>query len=318
MDKHKEQFLEIYNSLDFHKIKDHPNILIAANFWESDRYCAAISFYKFMRAIDDMIDNHKAENKFIDSVYRKEFLVNVNEWLGKIMISDECNPLKKELPELVERFRIPLWPMEAFARSMIYDINNDGFPTLDSFLEYSQGASVAPASIFVHLNSLQKVDNHYEEPPFDVKWASIPCAIFSYIVHIIRDFQKDQLNNLNYFADELIMKNNLTRKDLHEFSEGKPVNDNFRNLISQYYQLAEEYRIRTWDIISEIKPFLGPRYQLSLDIIFNLYLMVFERIDIKNGKFTSEELNPTSEEIKGRVYETILKFEQVNPIFINR
>ncbi len=28
--------------------------------------------------------------------------------------------------------------------------------------------------------------------------------MFSYLVHIIRDFQKDQLNNLNYFADESI------------------------------------------------------------------------------------------------------------------
>ena len=104
--------------------------------------------------------------------------------------------------------------MEAFAKSMIYDINNDGFPTLKAFLEYSEGASVAPASIFVHLNSISKTDGNYINPPFDVKWAATPCAIFSYLVHIIRDFQKDQLNNLSYFADDLIVKNKLTRKKL--------------------------------------------------------------------------------------------------------
>jgi hypothetical protein len=37
--------------------------------------------------------------------------------------------------------------------------------------------------------------------------------------------------------------------------------------------------------------------------------MVFERIDIKNGKFTTEELNPTSEETKDRVYNIILNFK---------
>jgi hypothetical protein len=36
--------------------------------------------------------------------------------------------------------------------------------------------------------------------------------------------------------------------------------------------------------------------------------MVFERIDIKNGTFSTAELNPTAAEIKQRVYETILGF----------
>jgi phytoene/squalene synthetase len=189
---------------------------------------------------------------------------------------------------------------------MIYDINNDGFPTLDSFLVYAGGASVAPASIFVHLNGLQKINGQYVPPQFDVKWAATPCAIFSYLVHIIRDFQKDQLNNLSYFADDLIIKNSLSRKALREFADGRPVNNNFRNLIKQYYSLADEYRLKTYDIIKEIGPPLEPRYQLSLEIIFDLYLMVFERIDIRNGKFTTEELNPTPEETRERVYKTII------------
>ena len=44
-------------------------------------------------------------------------------------------------------------------------------------------------------------------------------------------------------------------------------------------------------------------------IIYNLYLMVYERIDPDNGNFTTEELNPTAEEIKARVYQTIIEFE---------
>jgi phytoene/squalene synthetase len=308
MNSIREKFLEVYNSINFHEIIDHPNILIAANFWEADRYCAAKTCYKLMRAIDDLIDNYKAKNKSIDVSERKEFVAQVDEWLKMVIISKECNPLQGELIDTIEKFRIPLWPIEAFAKSMIYDIYNDGFDTLEAFLEYSTGASVAPASIFVHLNGLQKINLHYQIPPFDVRWAATPCAIFSYLVHIIRDFQKDQLNNLNYFADDLIIKNHLSRKDLHEFAEGRPVDINFRNLIGQYYTLADEYRSNTYKIIKEIRPMLEPRYQLSLEIIFDLYLMVFERIDIQKGKFTSEELNPTSDETKKRVYETIMNF----------
>lgn len=194
---------------------------------------------------------------------------------------------------------------------MIYDINNDGFPTLKAFLEYSEGASVAPASIFVHLNSISMKEGNYLDPPFDVKWAATPCAIFSYLVHIIRDFQKDQLNNLSYFADDLIAGNNLTRGKLYEFAAGKPVDRKFRNLIAHYYKLADEYRIKTHYIIKEISPLLEPRYQLSLAIIFNLYLMVFERIDLVHGKFTTEELNPTPDETRDRVYKTIMDFTEI-------
>ena len=70
---------------------------------------------------------------------------------------------------------------------------------------------------------------------------------------------------------------------MHEFAHGKPVDRNFRNLMRQYYELADEYRIKTYDIIKEIRPLLEPKYQLSLEIIFDLYLMVFERINLKNG-----------------------------------
>jgi phytoene/squalene synthetase len=308
MNSQRDMFLEIFNSIDFEKIKDHPNILIAANFWDNDRFCAAKTCYKLMRTIDDLIDNHKGKNKLIAIDERKEFVANVDDWLKMIIISNECNPLQAELKETVEKFKIPIWPMEAFAKSMVYDIYNDGFPTLESFLEYANGASAAPASIFVHLNGLSKVNGHYENPPFDVKWAATPCAVFSYLVHIIRDFQKDQLNNLSYFADDLIAKNGLTRKDLREFAEGRPVNDNFRNLIKQYCALADEYRITTYDIIKKIRPALDPRYQLSLEIIFDLYLMVYERIDLKNGTFTTEELNPTPGETRERVYNTIMNF----------
>jgi phytoene/squalene synthetase len=308
MNSQQDHFIEIFNSIDFHRIKDHPNILVAANFWESDRFCAAKTCYKFMRAIDDMIDDHKAKNKLIAPDERESFESNVEEWLKMIIISEECNPLQGELIGTIEKFRIPLWPMEAFAKSMIYDINNDGFTTLKAFLEYSEGASVAPASIFVHLNGISNVNGKFTDPPFDVKWAATPCAIFSYLVHIIRDFQKDQLNNLSYFADDLIENYNLSRKKLREIAEGKPANKEFRNLINHYYQLADEYRLKTYDVIKVIKPLLEPRYQLSLEIIFNLYLMVFERIDVNSGEFTTEVLNPTPDETRKRVYETIMNF----------
>jgi phytoene/squalene synthetase len=305
---YREQFIEIFNSIDFEKILDHPNILIAANFWENERYCAARICYRLMRNIDDLIDNHKANNRVIASEERTDFETNVNDWLRMIIITEECNPDQVEMKKIIERFRIPLWPLEAFAKSMIYDINNDGFLTLETFLEYANGASVAPASIFVHLSGLTQKDGQFLDPSFNVKEAATPCAIFSYIVHIIRDFQKDQFNNLNYFADNLIEKNGLTRNDLRNIAHGSRVTNGFRNLINEYYTLADKYRRETADIVKQIRPLIEPRYQLSLEIIFDLYEMVFERINIEKGNFTTFELNPTPDETKQRVWDTINKF----------
>ena len=305
---YRKQFLQIFDSIDFDSIIDHPNILIAASFWDNDRYCAAKTCYRFMRKIDDLIDNHKAANTRIAPEERKAFLTDVGQWLKMVVISDDCNPEKEALIKTVERFRIPLWTLESFARSMIYDINNDGFRTLEDFIEYSQGASVAPASIFVHLSGLKQDGDGYREPEFDVREAATPCAIFSYLVHIIRDFQKDQLNNLNYFADDLVAKNGLSRQDLNDIAHGSQVTAGFRDLIREYRAIADKYRRETLEIMKRIGPLMEPSYRLSLEIIFSLYLMVFERIDPENGSFISAELNPSPSETTERVFETIMNF----------
>jgi phytoene/squalene synthetase len=302
----QEKYLEIFESIDFEQIKDHPNILIAARFWDERRYGAAKSFYKFMRAIDDLIDNHKAVNKVISEGEKHRFTAEVENWLKVIMNGNSDTPLQAELTETFKMFRIPAWPLEAFADSMIYDIQNDGFPTMSDFLEYASGASVAPAAIFVHLAGLRELDHKYSAPAFNVKEAATSCAIFSYLVHIIRDFQKDQLNNLNYFADDLIEKHGLNRADLLTIAKGGPVTPGFRGLMAEYYLMADEYRKKTFDCIRAIWPYLEARYQLSLEIIFELYLMVFERISIEKGLFTTAELNPTPAESKERVHKTIL------------
>jgi phytoene/squalene synthetase len=303
----REQFTGIFESIDFEKIVDHPNILIAANFWDNERYCAARTCYKFMRALDDLIDDHKAANKGIAEADRDLFTGRINEWMGLLQAGSEspfsCNDLK----DTVERFRIPLWSLEDFAGSMLYDVTHDGFATLDDFMQYSVGASVAPASVFVHLAGVQEREGRYYDPPFDVRSTAEPCALFSYLVHIMRDFQKDQLNNLSYFADDIMARHGLTRKNMLEMAQGAPLTEGFRAMMREYMDIADKYRLKTLAVMEQVCPQMEPRYRLSLEIIFNLYLMVFERIDPDHGTFTAEELNPTPAETRERVRGVILR-----------
>jgi len=303
-------YTEVFHSIDFEKIIDHPNILIAARFWDEERYQAAKVCYKFMRAIDDLIDNYKTEHKTIAIEDKAQFEREVNTWINTILSASENSPTQNEIIQTVQRFHIPAWPLEAFAKSMIYDVYNDVFPTLQHYLDYASGASVAPASIFVHLCGLKKENNQYIAPKFDVKQAATPCAIFSYVVHIIRDFVKDHTHNLNYFPDDLMAKNGLNRENLLAMANGAEITSGFREMIRELYAVADDYRQKTYEVMQSIKPQLEPRSQLSLEIIFSLYLMVFERIDIENGTFTTEELNPTPQEIKEQVWKVMEEFNK--------
>jgi phytoene/squalene synthetase len=298
---------DILESIDFEKINDHPNILIAARFWEDDRYNAAKTCYKFMRSIDDMIDDHKAHNSTLTSKEKQLFTGKVNDWISSLEQSSSNDPLVKEVIDTISWFKIPLKLFHNFAKSMIYDINNNGFATYNDFLKYAEGASVAPASLFVHLCCLRKEDGEYIPPEYDITEIARPCALFSYLVHIIRDFQKDQLNNLNYFAIDILKKNNLPPSDLKGMANGKPVTENFRNVIKDYYLKAENQRLKTLEEIEKLYLRIEARYVLSLHIIYNLYLQIFHRIKISTGSFTTEELKPTPSEIKNTVIEVINK-----------
>jgi len=303
-----ESYIDILKNIDFERITDHPNILVAAAFWDQERYQAARVCYKYMRAIDDLIDCHKSAHASIADSDRPQFMSAVEEWISMARHAAAGEKDSHELMRTIRDFHIPVWPLEAFARSMIYDIDHNGFETIDSFIAYAQGASVAPASIFVHLSGLQGNGNPFTPPPFDVRWAATPCAMFSYLVHIIRDFQKDQQHNLNYFAGDAMARNGLTAEDLKEMGHGAPISMGFRGMIREYMALADTYRNETYQVIREIWPLLEPRYRLSLQIIFNLYLMVFERIDAEGGCFSSAELNPSPAEIRAKVESTILSF----------
>jgi phytoene/squalene synthetase len=191
---------------------------------------------------------------------------------------------------------------------MVFDIHHDGFRTFDEFLDYAEGASNGPASVFVHLCCLDKLQGEYIPANLVISDVARPCAIFSYLVHIIRDFQKDQFNNLNYFALDILEKNGLTAEQLKQIAFGGEIPEGFRTVVREYKMLAGKYMAATEKMLKSLDGKLEPRYLLSLRIIFQLYIQIYERIDPDNGKFTLAELNPEPEEVKARVEECIQKF----------
>jgi phytoene/squalene synthetase len=305
------ELINIINSIAFENIEKHPNILIAARFWDDRRYMAAKVCYRFMRMIDDHIDDRKAKEEAISCLEREELIERVNNWIECLVMNPDYDPLIKELTDTISTFHIPVKLFHNFAKSMLYDINHSGFGTLQDFIDYSEGASVAPASVFVHLCCLSNENGTYSPPNYDIIEAARPCAIFSYIVHIIRDFQEDQQNNLNYFASDILGKNNLIPSDLREIANGGPISQSFREVIREYHALAQHYSEKTLQQIENLSKHLSGRNLFSLHLIYHLYKQVFDRIDIEHGSFTSEELNPTPQEIRGTVLKLASNWQEV-------
>ncbi len=304
-------YLDFTRTPDFQQVLTEPNLFIAARFWEDERYDAAKICYQAMRFIDDLIDIRKATAHDITDVEKHQFMAIVNKWVTAVNNARPCDMVQKSLIETITKFQIPLWPWQRFSKSMIYDIHHNGFQSISKFLSYAEGAAVAPASIFMHLCGIVKDNNRYYAPRFDIKEAARPAALFSYLVHVIRDFQKDQNNHLNYFATDLLSEYGLNQSMLRDMANGGSITPGFRNLMEKYYVLAEKYLHKTRQMIDKTIVYLEPRYQLSLEIIYSLYRLVFERINISNGRFTTEELNPSHEEIKDQISYTVSNFEPV-------
>ena len=302
--------------IDFHQIKDHPNILIAARFWDDDRYNAAKTIYGFMRYIDDMIDDRKALDAALSCMEKKLYADHVNTWIDCLGLEKSDDPFFRKVTDTIRRFRIPLHFFYNFARSMVFDIHHDGFRTFEEFLDYAEGASNGPASVFVHLCCLEELQGEYIPPDVVISDVARPCAIFSYLVHIIRDFQKDQMNNHNYFALDVLEKQGLSPVDLRRIAGTGEVPASFRKVIREYKAIAEKYKDKTAEALRELRGKIEPRYFLSLEIIFHLYAKIYHRIDPDHGKFTTGELTPVPEEIRASVLECLEAFKrEFSPVF---
>ncbi len=303
--------LDFALDIDFGKILTNPILDIAARFWEPERYEAFRTCYRSMRIIDDLVDNRKIGTSSISAHERAGLGDMINDWVESLRKGLPTDLFQEQLLQTMRRFCIPLWPWERLAKAMIYDVSHSGFASFRVFLRYCEGAAIAPASVFMHLCAIGIEGEHIVLPPFNIRRVARPLALFSYLVHIMRDFQKDQLNRLNYFADNILAESKLSQLDLLEAVENAEAAEGLRYLMSRYRSFADYYRRRARSTLDEHLPLLGDRYQLSLEVIYRLYVQIFERIRPQSGSFTTTELNPSPDEVHVRLKQVVADFRPV-------
>lgn len=294
--------------VDFSQILTNPILDIAARVWENDRYQAFRVCYRSMRVVDDLVDNRKSEPGELTRDESSELEKTLLDWSERLEQHRFEDPFGQTLLATIDRFAIPVWPWRRLCRAMIYDLHHDGFPTLPAFLRYTEGAAIAPASIFTHLCGVVPADNGYQPPAYDIRWGARDLAVFSYLVHILRDFEKDLQAGLYYFADEQIHRAGTSRTELRSVALGAEPSAPVRRLVAEYQRIARWYQNRARRTVDNLRPRLTPQYQLSLEIIYQLYSQILERIDPLHGEFTAGATNPSPEAVQHRLSATIKAF----------
>lgn len=314
MTDHESVRLDFALDIDFSAVLTNPILDIAARVWEDDRYEAFQICYRSMRRVDDLVDDLKTKLGAVPEAMARQAESEITGWLERVRTGRADDEYGRLFTTTVNRFAIPLWPWERLGKAMIYDLRNQGFASFHTFLRYCEGAAISPAAVFMHLCGVKKTPAGYRAPEYDIRRAARLLAIFSYLTHIMRDFEKDQKAGLNYFADTVLAHAGITAEEVRRMAQSGQVDDRMRLVMKVYHASAARYQQRARSVVDETLPFLDQRYQLSLELIYALYSQIFSRVNSEKGKFTGEELNPSAEEVDWQVKETIKHFRPVTRI----
>ena len=290
--------LDFLPERSFDEILASPILDIGARCWEAERYEAFKVCYRSMRILDNLVDNRRALGTPVSDNERLQFERMIEDFIAALRMKERDDPFAAQLLDVMTRFSIPIWPWQRLAKAMAFDLHHDEFASFIVFLRYCEGAAIAPASVFVHLCGVEKLGDRFVAPPYDIRQAARNLAVFSYLVHILRDFHKDQNAGLNYFSADLLQRNGLTAVILREKVTTGTLDSRTRGLVAEVVQIAHHYRKKARKGLDQLCPALGERYALSLEVIYSLYCQILERVDPVQGTFSAEELERIRERRK--------------------
>ncbi len=311
MSDHRSPSLDFALEIDFSGVLTNPILDIAARVWEPSRYEAFQVCYRSMRRIDDLVDDLKAEYGAVPSDLAVHAEREIALWLGKLQAGSLDDDYGRLFLATVQSFAIPLWPWERLGQAMVFDLQHEGFANFHVFLRYCEGAAISPAAVFMHLCGVRQKGDIHDVPLYDIRKAARDLAIFSYLTHIMRDFEKDQTAGLNYFADSILRHAGITAHEVRDLALSGKVDTRLREVFRVYHTIAKRYQQRARAVVDGTLVYLEPRYQLSLELIYTLYTQIFERINPAIGTFGKADHNPTPEEVATAVQLTIERFRPV-------
>jgi len=182
--------------------------LTSCYFSDRAKYHAFCGLYAVMRVVDDRIDAIPSRAALSEEEQKKEIAV-VDAWRGALTAAyggevvegkaleacdhPQAGDLLTALEETVRSFPVSIDLWRNFFDAMERDILRPRFATYQEFLQYAEGATVAPTTIYLFLIAAQAEEGGIYSVPegFDLIRCGRHLGLFAYLGHILRDLEED-------------------------------------------------------------------------------------------------------------------------------
>ena len=285
-------------------------------FADPNRYKSFCAVYAVMRIVDDRIDEILARNDVSDEELVREHAV-LEAWHRCVssclsgLEPEEHDLLGSDHPQIKEilttftessnLFPVPATLWDNFFEAMRWDLEGRGFGTFAEFVEYTEGASVAPTTIYLYLivAAQQSDGNTYQPPPqFDLIRCGRDLGLFAYLGHILRDLAYDIStgeNGLFYLTDEDMAAHGVFKESLLSDLESGSSGSGLQALV---HDLVERARISAKNGRAGFQVLggqLDPDCAFILEMIVGMYERVLDKIascsyDVMSGKHKLTDL----------------------------
>lgn len=283
--------------------RDHNNLYLASRFFvDPQRYTAFCVYYAIMRVVDDRVDDLSARRPVptdeLESVERE-----VAAWRGAVRRTyagppdpavPEHAPLGGNAPLLLafrdalRRFPVPESLWENFFDAMERDLHEPRFGSFAEFLDYAEGATVAPTTIYLCLLASSRrgaEGEKYEVPQdFELLECGRHLGLFAYLVHILRDLPQDLSageTSLVYLAADDMAAFGVTDETLAEATAEGAASDRLRGLLAELGHRARGYLESGRALVVPLKGRISPDCAFVLELIIGLYEELLRRLAIQ-------------------------------------
>lgn len=287
---------EAFQAAEIIAARDHNNLYLTSCFFQDrERYFAFCGLYALMRVIDDRVDSipdrdalapeAKAREKAVIAAWRRAFLAESSSAADLAACEHEqASELLSAARRAMALFPLPVVLWENFFAAMEKDLDQARFPTFADFLDYTEGASVAPTTIYLYLLSAQlENEGRYRVPAdFDLIGCGRHLGTFAYIAHIVRDLAADlraTRRGLLYLATDDLAAHGMAEVDLFRDLEQGRAGAGLLALVTDLIGRARAYLEKGRRQAQILEGRLTPDCAYILELIVSIYEEVLRKIE---------------------------------------
>jgi phytoene/squalene synthetase len=267
--------------------RDRSNAFIASQFLDDRaRYDAFVAMYAVMRLVDDFIDDVPDKLRLSESK-RARLMAELDRWESRIVAAYDdrpsSNPIDVALAAAARTFPVPIKVWLNFMDAMRFDVDHSRFQDFPQFLEYAEGATVAPTVIGIYLLTAERdASGQYLVRNFDFETCGRELGLFAYLAHILRDVAEDMrvgATGLVYLSLADMQAHGLDEHEVRTMIERGDGDARWRALVRRIGQRAHVMKQKGIALAHAQYARMAPDCAFVLDLIISVYQELLARIE---------------------------------------